>query len=285
MPAHVLPFHRPLSIGEVLDATFALFRLAIGKCLLLALCAVVIGKLPTAIDLVRGAPLTMSAPKDTVWFVIIILTGIANLLLWALLLLRQQAIATGGVTDFNAELRDTLVRAPGTLAVLLVSIPLWVLVGTGALVWGASLFPGLPQLPWPNLWRLLFLPAAWLALMLWFALPARVLSRLSATESIRRSFALVTLNWWRSAAILTVAAFAILVFYALGGVLGLLIAQLIAAADFTVANLTTQVVFTLLGGVCMIFLVALGIVQYADLGVRRGGEDLVARIEALEPSA
>ena len=293
MTAIVLPFHRPLSIGELLDATFRLFRLSLGKCALLALAAVVIGQLPTAIDLVRGtSPLSLEG-RGAGWFAIALLTGLANMLVWAVLLLRQNTIAQGGTTQFGAEFAETLRRAPGTLAVVIIATIPWLLIVVGAMGLVAlvaqqlNVLPLLKAIPPLALTVLpvLLLPGLWLAVVLWFAVPARVLSRLSVSGSVRHSFTLVAGNWWRSVTVLTVASFAVMVFYALGGMVGLLIAQLIASSDVAVFALTTTTVLAMLGGVFMLFLVALGVVQYADLGVRRQGDDLAARIDALERPA
>ena len=50
-----------MSIGEVLDAGFRLYRLTLVRCLVLALLSVIVGQIPSAYDLAQG---TLTLPLD-----------------------------------------------------------------------------------------------------------------------------------------------------------------------------------------------------------------------------
>src|SRR5579863_5315102 len=51
------PPQRQLSVGEVLDLTFRIYRATLVRCLLFAACGVLAGQLPNIYTLARGRPL------------------------------------------------------------------------------------------------------------------------------------------------------------------------------------------------------------------------------------
>src|SRR5215469_13651919 len=75
------PPQRQLSVGEVLDLTFRIYRATVGKCLLLAGFGVIAGQLPSLYMLARGRPLMMAptAAQD-------LLAQMRDPALWALYL-------------------------------------------------------------------------------------------------------------------------------------------------------------------------------------------------------
>jgi len=258
MSSMILPFERPVSAGEVLDAGFRLFKVSLVRCLPLSLAAVIMGQVPTLYALGRGERPTLSLEMGPAGWTLVIVAGLANVLLWGAIMLRQRAIASGGVSTLTGDLGLTLSR-------LLPSIAMGVLGGL-LVVFGLVL---------------LVVPGLYLLVALLFAYPALLLDGESVTGSLRTSLRLVRGNWWRTSMILTVALFAIIVFYALGSIFGLIFVQLTGGGDVGSVFLVTSVISALIGALFTPFMTALSLAQFADLKLRREGVDLASRIESL----
>ncbi|MCU0760847.1 MAG: glycerophosphoryl diester phosphodiesterase membrane domain-containing protein [Steroidobacteraceae bacterium] len=257
MSATILPFERPKSIGEVLDAGIALFKASLVRCLPLSLVAVVVGQLPSVVAMARGRTPSLS-DIGAAEAVLVLLAGLANVLIWGAILLRQQAIGHGRRSSLGADLGRPL-------ALLLPSLAM-------AVVGGLLVAAGLVAL---------LVPGLYLMVALVFAYPAMLIDGESVAGSLRASLRLVRGNWWRTAAIITVALFAILVFYSIGTLTGLVIVQVTGGGDVGSVFLATSIVSALVGALFTPFMCALSLAQYADLKLRRAGEDLARRIEAL----
>jgi glucose-6-phosphate-specific signal transduction histidine kinase len=109
-------------------------------------------------------------------------------------------------------------------------------------------------------------------------LPAIMLDDKGAIESLRYSHGLVWGNWWRTAAIATIALIIVYVIFVIVGVLAGM-AFMLTGVD-PVAIFLVQVLTTLVGGILMTpFFVALFLEIYRDLKMRKLGSDLAARIE------
>ncbi|MCP5328883.1 MAG: hypothetical protein R3E75_13480 [Steroidobacteraceae bacterium] len=257
MAATILPFERPMSVGEVLDAGITLFKASLLRCLPLSLLAVIIGQLPSLVTMAQRRTPSLEGLGPLGWL-LVIGAGLANVLLWGAILLRQQAIAEGRRSPLAADLRRPLLRLPAALALIVLSA---LLIGAGVLA--------------------LLLPGLYLIVALMFAYPALLLDDESVVGALRKSFLLVRGNWGRTSAILTVALFAILVFYAIGMIAGLIVVQLMGGGDIGSVFLATTIIGALIGALFTPFICALSLAQYADLKLRRAGEDLARRIEAL----
>lgn len=268
MPATILPFERPRSIGEVLDAGIALFKASLVRCLPLSLVAVVIGQLPSVVAVAQGRSPSL-AGMGLLEGVVAVLAGLANVLIYGAILLRQREIAHGRRSSLGADLSRPLAKLLPTLGIGLACV--------------APLAIGLLPLAVPGVeWLLLLLlPGLYLAVALVFAYPAMLLDDAGWTAALRASLLLVRGNWWRTSAILTVAVFAILVFYAVGAIVGLIVVQLVGGGDVGSVFVATTIVGALVGALFTPFFSALSLAQYADLRLRRAGEDLAQRIEAL----
>lgn len=258
MPPPILPFERPVSAGEVLDAGVRLFKVSLVRCLPLSLAAVVLGQLPTVYALARGRRPSLSAEAGIADWALILLAGLGNLLLWGAILLRQRAIAEGRVSTVGADLSMALARLPAS-------------IGLGLLVLGGIALGML----------LLVLPGIYLSIALMFAYPALLLEDAPVLAALRRSLELVRGNWWRTSMILVVAFFAIIVFYAVGSIFGLILLQLTGGGDVGSVFLVTSVIAALIGALFTPFMSALWLVQFAELKLRREGVDLASRIESL----
>ena len=257
MAATILPFERPQSVGEVLDAGIALFKVSLLRCLPLSLLAVIVGQLPSVVAMTQRRTPSLAGMGALDWL-LVAGAGFANVLLWGAILLRQQAIAQGRRSTLAADLGPPLARLLPSLIMVVASA---VLIGVGLLA--------------------LLLPGLYLMVALIFAYPALLLDGESVAGAMRASLRVVRGNWWRTSAILTVALFAILVFYAIGTIAGLIIVQLSGGGDVGSVFLATTIIGALVGALFMPFMCALSLAQYADLKLRRAGEDLARRIEAL----
>jgi hypothetical protein len=258
MSSTILPFQRPVSSGEVLDTAFRLFKVSLVRCLPLSLAAVVMGQLPTAYALASGRRPSVSLETDPVDLVLVVVAGLANLLLWGAILLRQHAIAHGRASTLVADLRRVLWLLVPSIAMALLSV---LLIALGLV--------------------LLVVPGLYLAVALLFAYPAMLIDDQPVIGALRASLRLVRGNWWRTSLVLTVALFAVIVFFAVGSVAGLVVSRLVGGGDVGTDVLVTSVITSLIGALFTPFMVALSLAQYDDLKLRRDGVDLASRIDAL----
>jgi hypothetical protein len=258
MSATILPFERPMTVGEVLDAGITLFKVSLVRCLPLSLAAVVMGQLPTVYTLASGRQPSLSADMSAAEWALVLVAGLANLLLWGAILLRQDAIARGRASSLAGDLGRVLSRLWPSIAIALASL---LLIALGMV--------------------LLVVPGLYLAVALLFAYPAMLLDDQSVPGAIRTSLRLVRGNWWRTSTILTVALFAVVVFYAVGSVVGVILSRLIGSGDLASVFLVTSVITAMIGALFSPFMLALSLAQYDDLKLRRDGVDLASRIDAL----
>lgn len=273
----LLPLTRPLSTAELLDLVFRLFRSTLVRCLVIALAAVVVGQIPAAFDLARGTLLRPPTHKGALWWGVFIASTLANVLLSVALLWRQWQLAHGRLAPLVADLRSAMGLWRGVLATtLLVMLLIALLLAAGAAAW--------TMLGWTA--RLVLLPAlavalGWLLVPLLIAVQVQVIERRGPIATLRRAFSLVRGHWWRTTLALTVGGIVVLVFYSVGGLIGLLVAQLLGGADLAVFSVATTVVTALLGGLFLPFYTALTLVIVLELQLRRDGADLRARVDAL----
>src|SRR5205814_7172370 len=104
---------------------------------------------------------------------------------------------------------------------------------------------------------LALIPASW-ALIRWVcAVPVYLLTDRAAVASMSHSWQLTSGNFWRLSVIYAVGIALIIVLYVLSGVIGAVIALLLARGDVAVITATSAVVVTLLGAVVTPFYSAL----------------------------
>jgi hypothetical protein len=121
----------------------------------------------------------------------------------------------------------------------------------------------------------------WVSLPAFMIVPVRLVEDLSPKASLVRSFTLIRGSWWRSSAIFTIAVLVMLVFYTIGGLIGVLIAQLVGGADLAVMTVVTTIITAILGGIFVPFYTSITLVLLLELRVRRGGADIASRLGAL----
>ncbi|HEX7416487.1 MAG TPA: hypothetical protein VF315_00415 [Steroidobacteraceae bacterium] len=258
----LFPFGRPYGIGEVLDAGFRLYQRSVIKCIPYAAAGVLAQQLPSAYLLARGRLLHGHPFADPLWLTLWIIGALTAVVMWSAMQLRQYAIATGQFTDAAGDLRVALARLPATIV--------------AAIATGLAIALGCV---------LLIVPGVYFATSLALTGTAVVVEKLGPGASLSRSTQLVAGNWWRTTTIFTVALLVVIVFYVLGGLVGVLIAvPLAGSADIVVVVAVTSVVTALIGAFVAPLIVALVLATYADLTIRRQGRDLAQRISAVGSS-
>src|SRR3984885_11904210 len=190
MPNIAYPPRRPLSVGEVLDLTFQVYRATLVKCLLPAALAVIAGQLTNVYALAKGGSVgggggwagfvqtLQGINQDPVYWLVYVLATVASLLFYAVVTLRQYALITGRPVagGFAARLR----RAP--------QLVVGGVFGGGARG-GLSLRPALLLSP-PGrylLAGLLLIPASYVAVLLSCAFTVLLLTGSGPVASYARS--------------------------------------------------------------------------------------------------
>lgn len=266
-----------MSIGEVLDAGFRLYRLTLVRCLVLALLSVIVGQIPSAYDLAQGTLTVPLDEKSLTWWLLAVGSTALNIGISVALFWRQWGAVQGQPATLREDLATALRLWPSVFVTTLVVVLLFVV--PGALI-------GVAWSVFDVMGRLLIIP--WLVgLLIWVSLPAflvvpvRLLEGLSPQASLLRAFALIRGSWWRSSAIFAIALFVMLVFYTIGGLIGVLIAQLVGGADLAVMTVVTTIITAILGGIFVPFYTAITLMLLLELQVRRGGADIASRLSAL----
>ena len=128
------PPQRQLSVGEVLDLSFRIYRATFVKCLLFATCGVIAGQLAGIYALIRGGRNLAQSPagaaamlalmQDRTLVTLYIVGLVLTLIFYAAVLLRQRAIITDGAV--GGELTAALRRTPALAGLV-------ILIGLGLL--------------------------------------------------------------------------------------------------------------------------------------------------------
>src|SRR5579862_4829411 len=264
MPSLLYPPSRPLSVGEVLDLAFRIYGTTLLKCLPYSFATVLIGQLLTVYGLLqqhaagtRPALQTLQQLRDPLWWLLLILLGMSNVVLTSALLLVAllMALAIGGSL-----------------------LPILLLVGAV----GAGLGVTRGRVAGPLVGVLLlvgYVVAASWAVIRWICTgPAYLRSQRGPVESMVHSWRLTQGNFWRLSAIYAVALVLIVVFYMFVGVIGMVVALLVGRGDVTIVMALSQALVALLAAVFTPFYHALVLAVFGDLSARREGTDLAQRL-------
>jgi hypothetical protein len=260
------PQLRPLSIGEVLDAGFRLFRQRFGALMLAVLVPTVSLSILATVVLASSSPdafdvnaTTTDASGGEVAGAIVsyLLQGIAA----ALAVAACFKLISAAYLGERAGVRDSLAYAMRRVLALFVAYVLAVLILFVPLVMAALFLPFVALL-------------AFFAVKLSMVLPAIVIERRGPFRSIGRSWKLTRKHWWRTFGTLLVATLLLLILLVAltvaitAGVFGLDDAgELTIAVLLTLSNiLTTAVMLPLTAAILT--------VQYYDLRVRKEAFDL-----------
>ena len=270
MTSAFYPPARPLSVGEVLDLVFQIFKVTLVKGLPYGICAVVAQQLPNVYALASGVTvrqaLSASQPIGVALFAVGVLLA---LVAWSALLLQQRAIIEQRPTSIKSELGEALRRLPSFFGATLLFL---VLVGSGV----AVIMTVPPQYRTGVRFPVEIL-SLYLAVLLSCTWPAVLFAGQGPLGALRQSVRLVWRNWWRVAVVYVVGAAVVIVVSVL---LGALIAAIVSSLGAGIPVMTS--VFTevanVLGAVTAPFVGALLLATFADLRVRKEGTDLKQRI-------
>ena len=270
MSSAFYPPARPLSVGEVLDLVFQIFKATLVRGLPYGICAVVAQQLPNVYALASGVTvrqaLSAGQPIGIALFAVGVLLA---LVAWSALLLQQRAIIEQRPTSIKSELGEALRRLPSFFVATLLFL---VVVGSGV-----ALIMVVP----PQYRAGVRIPAeilsVYLAVLLSCTWPAVLFAGQGPLGALRQSARLVWGNWWRIAVVYVVGAAVVIVVSVL---LGALIAAIVSSLGAGIPVMTS--VFTevanVLGAVTAPFAGALLLGTFADLRVRKEGTDLKQRI-------
>ncbi len=273
MSAALYPPSRPLSVGEVLDLGFTMYRATLVKCLPLAALATVLSQLAGIYLLFSGLGLRqpfLVLLRNPTYRTLEVVGVLASLVLSAAILLRQYRLVSGGAP--GGELAACLRRAPA-----LVVLAVLVTLALGACVAPAWLLQG--PLRWSVL-PVLLLPAGYLMISFCAALPGLLLSGAGPLASLERSWRLTRGSFWRLSLIYTVAiAVLVVAYFLLFTAAGFFIA-LVSGGDLAVLSAAFTVTGIALGSCAVPYYLAVQLAVFADLTARREGTDLAQRITA-----
>jgi hypothetical protein len=277
MPEPTLyPPPRPLSVGEVLDLSFQIYRRTFVKCLVFGAFLVVSRWLPHLYSVARGQSVVQSwvTPRiDAVQVVLTIVGLLLAILFPVAMITRQYRLLCGQPT--GGELLQVL-RWLGRI------ILLGILLGLAGVGCALFLIPAFLAGGWLRylLFPVLLLPLAYVLLRLVCVFTVMVVENTSATGSLARSWELTGGNALRLAAINTVAVFLLLVLYTVVGALTAFLYAVFGRTDVALIAAALGVVTVAAGAVAAPFYSALGLAIFGDLVVRKEGADLSLRISA-----
>lgn len=277
MPETTLyPPPRPLTVGEVLDLSFRIYRRTFAKCLVFGALVVVSNWLPNLYSIARGQTMVQSVVKPVTdpGHLLAALVGLLLALLFPVaMIFRQYAMITGQAVG------GEFLRALRLLGRIVLIVILMVLVGIacGLLIVPAFFATGLARY---LLIAVLLLPMAYVFLRLACIFTAMVIENTGATGSLGRSWDLTGGNVMRLTVLYTVAFFLLLVLYTCVGVLTTVFTALLGKGDLAMVAAAVGVVTVAAGALASPFYSALGLAVFGDLLVRKEGADLSQRISA-----
>jgi hypothetical protein len=264
---------QPQSIGGVLDTTFQLYKASVVKMIGLSVLMSIAEAPTSAYFFTQGGASTSSNP-----YAIFELMGSLNFMLVAAVqlvlttwvmsagYLKIAAIGAGGDLGLATALQKAMTRLPALIVMVI--------------LFGIALMIALV---------LLVVPFVILTISLSLCYTLAMLENRGPVEALSESHRLVWGNWWRTAAILTVGLFVVIVISMVAGLITGVITPLLAlsgGAEYVL--LVTTIVGWVVGiGMNVLlapFYIALPISIYWDLKLRKDGGDLAARVGALNPA-
>jgi len=273
------PPQRQLSVGEVLDLSFRIYRATAVKCLLFAALGVLAGQLASIYAALKGRTLVKGQDSwqallaqflDPTMVALYFIGLVVTIIFYAAVLLRQRAILSGAAV--GGEVAAALRRVPALVALAVLIFVVCVACCLPAAVSGGTL-------------RLLLAVAALIALSyvvvaVSCAQTILLVDDAGPVVSLRRSWRLTAGNFWRLSLIYTVAVAILIALYAVVGIVAGFLAALLGSGDVAMVTAFTEVVAVALGALATPFYGALALAVLADLKVRKEGADLAQRLSA-----
>jgi hypothetical protein len=274
MPNLAYPPGRPLSVGEVLDLTFRIYRATVVRCILLAGLGLLASQLWRLYALARRMPLTnlqsmLTLLRDPGIFALYLAGALVQAVLLSAVLLRQYRLITG--PDHGGDVGAAARRLPA-------------IIGLGilfSLTCGACFLPVLVGGALRPLFILVaFIAMSYVVVALLSAQAILLTERAGALASYERSWRLTHGSFWRLSLIYSIAALILIAMYlGLAIVVGAL-AGILGRGDIAVVTASQAVLGIALGALFVPFYTALSIAILGDLKVRKEGTDLEQRIAA-----
>ncbi|MGB6605465.1 MAG: hypothetical protein WA747_06915 [Steroidobacteraceae bacterium] len=275
MATSLYPPQRPLSIGEIIDAAFRIYRATVAKCLTYALIAVIAGQLPNIYYLLSGRGLAQSilaSSRDAVWDVLYVVGSCIGVVLWSAILLRQHAVATGRAAAAGEELGRALTcLVPMVLLGILtmVAVGWWFLIG--------FLFSQPMRVV---IWVIMTIPASFVMVALSVAWVSLLLADRGPVAALSHSWRLTSGSLWRLTGVYTVGLVIVFAIYLVFGLITGLVSVLLARNDLAVITAVAETLIVIMSAVVTPFYTALVLAVFGDLVARKEGTDLAQRISA-----
>ena len=281
MPNIAYPPRRPLSVGEVLDLTFQIYRGTALRCLLFGAFGVILGQLASIYALIRGRGLggggwqafvqaLSTANKDPLYWVAYVLGIVLPLIFDAAIILRQQALITGHPVggELGAAVRR-LARVVG--------VSVLVGVSTAACFLPALLLSGPARY---GLVVLLLFPASYVLVRLSCAFVSLVLTDAGPVASCLRSWRLTSGSFWRLSIIYFVGLVVLIVFFMVIFIVAGILAAVLGRGDVALVVATTGAIVVAISALTLPYYTAMGLAVLGELSARKEGADLEQRIAA-----
>lgn len=271
------PPQRPLSVGEILDLSFRIYRATLLRCLLLATLGVLAGQLTNVYGLARGRGLQgfvqsiQGGAHDPVFWLAYLLAIVLSLVLYAAVLLRQRAVIGGNRGD--GEVAAAVRRTPAMLALLV----LMVLTGAACFV---PVLLSSSMAGRAGLVLLLLIPLSYVLIALSCAFTVLLLEQAGPVASYVRSWRLTYGSFWRLSLVYLVAVIVLLALTGVLGVVSAFIAGLFGHGDVVLVAATAGVIIIAISALTTPFYTAVALAVYGDLVARKEGTDLEQRISA-----
>jgi hypothetical protein len=183
-----MPPRPEASVKALLDAATALFRATLLKCLPFAMIGVLCLEIPNFYWVASGHTLEHGMPSDTRYWLLAFIAAAVTLFIASAMMLRQRALASGGMADSRSELLAAARRMP----VILLG---WILAQL-------SLFVG---------FSLLILPGVFLLVCYLVLLPVLLFENFNPYTALVRSVQLMQPHWWKALATVVIAVLILLI--------------------------------------------------------------------------
>jgi hypothetical protein len=276
MSETLYPPPRPLSVGEVLDLSFRIYRRTFVKCLVFGGLVVVANWLPNLYAIARGQTVVQSMVRpvaDVPHSLILIIASLLAMVFPVAIVYRQYRMITGQAPG------GELLRALRLVGRILLIVILYALVSLACLLLIAPAFLASGLMRYVLI-AVLLLPLCYVLLRLTSAFTAMVIENTGAAGSLARSWELTGGSVLRLSAIYTVAVFLLLVLYIVIGALTGFLYAVLGKGDVALIAAGVGVVTVAAGALASPYYSALGLAIFGDLLVRKEGADLSQRISA-----
>lgn len=270
------PPPRPLTVGEVLDLSFRIYRRTFVKCLLFGALVVVANWLPNIYSILRGQSIAQSMLNpgaDLGRAVAALVGGLLAALFPMAIILRQYRMITGG------EIGGEFLRALKMLGRIVLMGILFALAVLACLLFLVPAFfaSGFTRYA---LIAVLLLPLMYVVIRFMCCFTAMAIENTGASASLARSWELTGGNVLRLTAIDTVAVFLLIVLYAVVASLTGFLYVVFGKTDVALISAAVGVMVVAAGALASPYYSALGLAIFGDLAARKEGVDLAQRITA-----